>query len=306
MAVVSNHNVTSKDHAHLKGVGFVLLAGVFWSTAGIIVRLIESADEWQIVFYRSVALMLTLLVVLVARNGRTIFSTFRTAGVNAIVGGLCLGSGFACWIFSLTHTTVANALFLLSTAPFLTAILARIVIGERVVRATWLAMTVALVGVAIMVAEGTVVGTLFGNVMGLAAALAFSGFTVALRRGKEVDMLPTVCLAGTFAAIIAGTVLLATGIGFVVSGYDLSLCATLGVGQIGCGLILFTIGSRYVPAAELALLSLTEVVLGPVWVWVGVGEVPTVWTFLGGVIVLVAVAGRALLGVRRRPPIGVV
>ena len=195
-------------------------------------------------------------------------SAFRTAGVNAIVGGLCLGSGFACWIFALTHTTVANALFLLSASPFLSAILARIVIGERVARATWLAMTVALLGVAVMVGEGMVVGTLFGNVMGLTAALAFSGFTVALRRGKSVDMLPTVCLAGTFASIIAGTVILATGSGFVVSGYDLSLCATLGIGQIGCGLILFTIGSRYVPAAELALLSLTEVVLGPLWVWI--------------------------------------
>ncbi len=306
MAIVANDSVTPTEHAHLKGVGLVLLAGVFWSTAGIIVRLIDSADEWQIVFYRSLALMFTLLVVLAVRNGRSILSAFRAAGVNAIVGGLCLGSGFACWIFSLTHTTVANALFLLSTAPLLTAILARIIIGERVVRATWLAMTVALVGVAIMVAEGTVIGTLFGNIMGLAAALAFSGFTVALRRGKGVDMLPTVCLAGTFAAIIAGLVLLVTGIGFVVSGSDLSLCVTLGVGQIGCGLILFTIGSRYVPAAELALLSLTEVVLGPVWVWIGVGEVPSVWTVLGGVIVLVAVAGRALLGVRRRPPIGVV
>ncbi|MEE9595187.1 MAG: DMT family transporter, partial [Acidiferrobacterales bacterium] len=111
---------------------------------------------------------------------------------------------------------------------------------------------------------------------------------------------------GTFASIIAGTVILATGIGFVVSGYDLSLCATLGIGQIGCGLILFTIGSRYVPAAELALLSLTEVVLGPLWVWIGVGEVPSLWTFLGGVIVLAAVTGRALLEVRRRPPIGLV
>jgi len=273
---------------------------------GIIVRLIESANEWQIVFDRSLALVLTLLVVLVVRNGRAIFSAFRTAGINASVGGLCLGSGFACWIFSLTHTTVANALFLLSTAAFLTAILARIVIGERVPRATWLAMTVALLGVAVMVGEGVVAGTLFGNVMGLTAALAFSGFTVALRRGKSVDMLPTVCLAGVFASIIAGIVILATGIGFVVSGYDLSLCVTLGIGQIGCGLILFTIGSRYVPAAELALLSLTEVVLGPLWVWIGVGEVPSLWTFLGGIIVLAAVAGRALFEVRRRPPIGVV
>ena len=306
MVTVANDSVAPNEHVHLRGVGLVLLAGVFWSTTGIIVRLIESANEWQIVFYRSIALMLTLLVVLVVRNGRTIFSVFRAAGVNAIVGGLCLGSGFACWIFALTHTTVANALFLLAASPFLSAILARIVIGERVARATWLAMTVALLGVAVMVGEGIIVGTLFGNVMGLTAALAFSGFTVALRRGKSVDMLPTVCLAGTFASIIAGTVLLATGSGFVVSGYDLSLCATLGIGQIGCGLILFTIGSRYVPAAELALLSLTEVVLGPLWVWIGVGEVPSLWTFLGGIIVLAAVTGRALLEVRRRPPIGVV
>ncbi len=158
-----------------------------------------------------------------------------------------------------------------------------------------------------MVGEGIVVGTLFGNLAGLGAALGFSGFTVALRRGKAVDMLPAVCLAGAFASIASGMMILLVAQTFVVSMHDLSLCVVLGVVQIGFGLIIYTMGSRHVPAAELALLSLTEVILGPIWVWIGVGEVPSVLTLVGGTIVLAAVAGRAILAVRRRPaPMGVV
>ncbi|MFQ6023900.1 MAG: DMT family transporter [Acidiferrobacterales bacterium] len=305
MSTTANTAITT-EVGHIKGISLVLLAGVFWSIAGIIVRLIESASEWQILFYRSGSLAVMLVIVLAVQNRRALLTTFRAAGTAGVVGGLCLAVGFTCWIFALTHTTVANALFLLATAPFIVAILARLVLGERVKRATWVAMLVATVGITVMVGEGIAVGTLFGNVMGLGAALGFSGFTVALRYGKTVNMLPTVCFAGVFATLSSGIMIVATGHGITIPANDLWLCTMLGVVQIGCGLILYTIGSRYVPAAELALLSLTEVVLGPIWVWIGVGEVPSVLTLLGGVIVLVAVGARALLEVRRRPPIGVV
>ena len=301
--------VPSCSAPYYRGVALVLAAGVFLSIGGIGVRLIEAADEWQILFYRSLALIVTLLAVLAVRNRGALPGAlpgaFRTAGAPAVAGGLCLSFGFAGFIFSLTHTSVANTLFLLSVSPFLAALLGRFVLGEGVRRTTWLAMSAALAGVAVMVGEGFATGSPFGNLSALLAALGFAGFTVALRRGKTRDMLPSVCLAAVFTALVAGVMVSAGVGGFAISARDLGLCAVMGAVQIGAGLTIYTAGSRHVPAAELALLSLSEVVLGPIWVWLGVGEVPSVATVIGGAIVLGAIVGHAASGLRRwRPPIG--
>lgn len=289
-AAVEQHDNPS---THLRGVVLVLVAGTFWSISGIVVRLIDHAQPWQIVFYRSLTLMLTLSAWIAYRQRGHVISSFRTAGRMAVAAGLCLSLGFSCWIFALTQTTVANALFLLTTQPFIAAILGRLILGERVPRITWAAMTVALIGVGIMVSEGIALGTLRGNLMALAAAFSISGFTIALRQGKAIDMFPAVWWGGGFATLIAATMLWVDSQPVWVSGWDLGMCTLLGVVQIGFGLIAYTAGSRYLPAAELALLSLTEVLLGPIWVWLGVGEVPSRLTLLGGTIVLVAVVWRA-------------
>ncbi len=133
------------------------------------------------------------------------------------------------------------------------------------------------------------------------------GFAIALRRGKTRDMLPSVCLAVVFTALVAGVMFSAGAGGFAISARDLGLCAAMGAVQIGAGLTIYTAGSRQVPAAELALLSLSEVVLGPIWVWLGVGEIPSLTTVIGGAVMLGAVVGHAASGLRRwRPPIGAV
>jgi drug/metabolite transporter (DMT)-like permease len=295
------------DPAYARGIGLVLLAGAFMSIGGIVIRLMEGATPWQIVGYRAIALGATLLVTLAVRNRESLVTAFRKAGRTGVVAGTCIAAANTCFIFSITHTTVANSLFLLSAAPFLAALLGRLLIGEAVRRATWLAMGVALVGVSVMVGEGIAVGGLFGNLAGLGAALGFAGFTVALRSGKAVDMLPAVCIGAAVATLVAGAMALAGGDGLRITAYDLGLCALLGVAQVSFGLIVFTLGSRHVPAAELALLSLTEVVLGPIWVWLAIGEVPSELTIIGGAILMTAIAGQALGGLRRRrPPIGVV
>jgi drug/metabolite transporter (DMT)-like permease len=284
----------------------VLAAGCFWSVAGLVVRLMQEATEWQILFYRSVALVITLLLYLAIRNRGGLAAAFTRAGRRGALAGAFLSVGFACWIFAMTHTTIANALFVLSAAPFLAAVLARIFLGERVRSSTWLYMLIASLGVAVMVGEGAAVGTLRGNLYALAAATAFAAFSVTLRGGKSVDMTPAVCWAGIWAGIIGAAMLIGSQQSFAVSTHDLLLCALLGCVQVGLGLILFTAGSRHLPAGELNLLSLTEVVLGPVWVWLGVGEDPSPLTLLGGAIVLTAIVAQALHGVRRRPPVGVV
>ena len=248
-----------------------------------------------------------LLIYIAIRNQGRVFHAFRAAGMKSVIAGLCLATGFTCFIFSITHTTVANTLFMLSAAPFLTAIFSRILLGENVTRATWVAIMGAAIGIAVMVGEGFAAGDLFGNLMALAAAVGFAGFSIALRSGRGVDMMPATCLAGMFGAIGSAAIITATKGSYVVPVTDIGLCLTYGAAAIGGSLIVFTLGSRLVPAAELTLLSLTEVVLGPVWVWLAFAETPSPLTLLGGAILLAAIVGRAATGITlRRPPIGVV
>ena len=283
---------------YLRGVILVMIAGAFWSLAGILIRNIEAADGWQILFVRSCATFATLLLIMIVRYGRRTPAQFRQAGLAAVLGGLSLSVAFTSFIFALLGTTVANALFILSAAPLATAMLAWLLLREEVRRQTWIAIAVAIVGIAVMVIDSLGVGALFGNLMALLSVLGFAGFAVALRWGRAADMLPAACLAGLFAALASAALVP----DFDISLHDIVICCVMGVVQIGFGMVLFTAGSRHVPAAELALLSLTEVVLGPLWVWLGVGEVPRLLTVVGGAIVLVAIAGRAVTGVRRKPP----
>jgi drug/metabolite transporter (DMT)-like permease len=309
------HQVSATPHpeaAAFRGVVLVLLAGVFWSTGGLLVRLIEAAGVWQILFYRSLSLALFLVLVLWLRNWGALLGAFRAAGVAGLVAGLCLVMAFCGFIFALVHTTVASALFLLSAAPFGAAALGWALLGEAVHRRTWLAMGLAVIGIGIMVSADLDTGRMAGNLAALVAATGFAGFTVALRWGRASDMLPAVCNGATVTAILALLFCLfgeawGGGQGLAVSLRDFTLSSLMGVAQIGCGMVLYILGSRQVPAAELTLLSLSEVVLGPIWVWLWIGEVASGRSLLGGAIVLLAVAAMALgARRRRRPPVGLV
>lgn len=286
--------------AYIRGCLLVLCCGVVFSLGGLIVRQIEAADAWQIVFYRSLAQGLALLLLLSLRDRGGIGTTFRLAGGAGLAGGACLATASICFIFSITHTTVANTLFLLSTAPFMAAIASRLLLGEPVRPSTWATMTVAMLGITIMVGEGIALGNLFGNLTGLATAAGFAGLTVALRRGRGTDMLPAVCLGGFMSAAVAAFVIAGQGRGFAISPWDLGLCAFYGAAIIAAGLSVFTRGARHLPAAELALLSLTEVVFGPLWVWLAIDERPSDGTLLGGAVLLAALVGHALYGIGRR------
>ncbi len=290
------------DVGYRRGLALVLLAGVCWSSMGLMVRLMEAATVWQILFYRSIALALFLFLVLTLRSGGRPLEVYRRAGLSAVLGGLALVLAFAGGIFAVVHTTVANAMFLLATAPFFAALLARLLLRETVRRATWIAMAAAALGVAIMVAEGIGLGHLAGNLAAMLSALGFALFTIALRWKRKQDMLPAVSLGGLFAVVIAGGVCLATGQSFAVPAQDVALAFAMGVFQVGAGLIFYTLGSKGLPAAELALLSMTEVVLGPFWVWLFLGETAGPYTLLGGAVLLAAIAGNALTRLRHRPP----
>jgi drug/metabolite transporter (DMT)-like permease len=298
---------TADTAALLRGRILVLVAGAGMSLGGLFIRSIEAADEWQILFWRSIGLAAALLLLIAFRSKGKLAAAFRGAGRAALLAGLCLAAGFTCFIFSMTHTTVANTLFLLSAGPFIAAILARLLLGEAVRQATWIAMGAAALGVAVMVGDGVAAGDPFGDLTALGAATGFAGYAVALRGGRGADMMPATCLAGLIGVLIAGLAIAAGSSGFAVTAPDLALCLVYGALAIGGSLAIYTVGSRHVPAAELMLLALTEVVLGPIWVWLAFSERPSLPTLGGGAILLLAITGQALSGMRRRPPpIGVV
>jgi len=283
------------------GVLLVLAAGICWSSMGLGIRHIEVANVWQILFFRSIALTPLLLLVLTLRARGNPLPIIQKAGLAGGVGGISLVFAFSGGILAVQTTSVANAMFLFAAAPFFAAVLGWLVLKEHVRNATWISMIAALVGIVIMVWEGISIGRIIGNVAALISALGFAIFTISLRWKKSEDMLPTVFLAGLFAIIIAGALCQIKGYGLDVPKRDIWIALALGVFQVGAGLILYTLGSKVVPSAELALLSMTEVVFGPFWVWLFLGETAGVYTLLGGMILLIAIASNALSGLRRKP-----
>jgi DME family drug/metabolite transporter len=287
------------DLVYLRSAGFVLLAGLFWSTGGVLVKLVEAADSIQIVLWRSL-FVLPVVAAFIAARGSGV-AGLRGIGWNDFVGGCLLAAAFVTFVTALTLTTVANAVFVLAATPFMAALLGRLILGEAIHRSTWLAMAAAGLGVAIIAAPGLGSGRLAGTLLALASCLSFALFSVTLRRGRALDGTPSLLLAALISAAVCGMILvLGRGPGALAIGrHDLLACAAMGIVQIGCGLIAFTLGARHLPAADLTLLAQTEVVLAPVWAWLVVGEVPAFWTLVGGGIVLAAVLAQAVAGTRR-------
>lgn len=294
---------TAPSHpSRTMGLAFVFMAGVLWSTVGLGIRLIEEASVWQILLYRSVSLSLFLYIVIRLRTGVSPWVQLRRTGWPAVIAGLSLVVAYAGGIFSIQSTSVANAMLLFATAPFMAAGLGWIVLGERVRRATWVAIVIATMGVGVMVSGEAESGAMLGNLAAIGSAFAFAVFTVALRWGRSGEMLPAVFLSGIFGMVLMLAVCVIGGLPLVLSQNDAGIALSMGIFQVGAGLILYTLGSRSLPAAELTLLSLAEVVLGPVWVWLFLGETAGVNTLLGGAILLAAIAGNAISGMRRKPP----
>lgn len=286
--------------SYFQGVLLVLMAGVFWSTMGLGIRNIEDANVWQILCYRSFSLSIFLFILVSYRSGYKPLITIKRSGIAGVIGGLGLVMAFSGGIYAIQTTTVANAMFLFASAPFFAAIFGWLILRESVRKGTWVATVVAMIGIAVMVIDGISLGRMVGNVSALLSSLGFAIFTIALRWKKLEDMLPAVFLAGIFAMIISAIVCLTQGYSLNLSNNDAGIALAMGVFQVGVGLAIYTFGSKVVPAAELALLSMTEVLLGPFWVWIFIGETASLYTLIGGVILLLAITGNALTGIRRK------
>ena len=294
--------VVLKSNTYIHSLIFVFFAGVLWSTVGLGIRLIEGAGVWQILFYRSISLTLLLYTVIHLRGGSTKLVSKELFTTPKIIGGLSLVAAYAGGIFAIQTTSVANAMLLFATAPFIAAILASLFLGEKVRIMTWCAVIVAMGGIAYMFADQSTQFSLIGSLAALGSAMGFAIFSVALRWGKDDEMLPAVFLSGCFAIIITFLICLFLKQSLSLSFRDIAISFSMGVFQVGGGLVLYTIGSKALSAADLTLLSLAEVVLGPVWVWLFLGELASNNTLIGGSILLLAIITNAVSGKRWKPP----
>lgn len=302
MIVVNVLLVVLKSNTYTHSLIFVFFAGVLWSTVGLGIRLIESAGVWQILFYRSISLTLLLYTVIHLRGGSTKLVSKELFTTPKIIGGLSLVAAYAGGIFAIQTTSVANAMLLFATAPFIAAILASLFLGEKVRIMTWCAVIVAMGGIAYMFADQSTQFSLIGSLAALGSAMGFAIFSVALRWGKDDEMLPAVFLSGCFAIIITFLICLFLKQSLSLSFRDIAISFSMGIFQVGGGLVLYTIGSKALSAADLTLLSLAEVVLGPVWVWLFLGELASNNTLIGGSILLLAIITNAVSGKRWKPP----
>ncbi|WP_431300906.1 DMT family transporter [Tabrizicola sp. BL-A-41-H6] len=282
------------------GVMLVLAAGTLWSLMGLGLRQIEDASVWNIMFWRSVGMAPVLLAWIAWTSGGKPVAAVKSVGVAGAIGGFGLVFAFAGAIYAIQTTTIANAVFLFTASPFVAAVLGWILLRERVAPATWAAIGLAVVGMFVMVREGLAVGALVGNMAALLSAVGFGAFSVALRWGKLADMLPAALLGAVFSAAAAALVIVVLGEPFVVSPRDMGIATGIGAVVLAVGMIFFTIGSRVIPAADLTLFSLIEVLLAPLWVWAILGETASSGTFVGGAILLAAVAFNAVAGTRAR------
>ncbi len=267
------------------------------STSGVGLRVIEEANGWQILFYRSLSMMALILIVLLLRRPHNLKTRICALAWDDLALALVLGTGFVAYVFALLQTTVANALFVFSSAPFFAAVLGWIVLRERVAARTWIAIAAAMSGLAIMVSAGMISGRMSGNLIALWLPISYAVSVVLVRRSQQPDMLLALFLAAGVATLITIPFIDDFSLGWA----DLGVSLYLGVFQVGAGFILLILGARYVPAAQVGLLALVEPVLGPVWAWLTVLEMPAQATLVGGAVILAAVGIDAAISAARSP-----
>ena len=282
------------------GIYYVIIAGALWSMMGIGIRLIEDANVWQILLYRSTSLVIFLYIVLLFRRKINPFSLIYRAQAPAFFAAAGLFVAYSGGIYSIQNTTVANAMLLFASAPFITAILGYFLLREKVSYYTITAICLAVLGIVVMVFDSIGANTLKGSIAGVISALGFSIFTISLRWGKEIDMLPSVFLSGLLAISLTLTICYYQNLDILLTPSSAILAWGLGVFQVGIGLVFYTVGSKSVPAAELTLLSLSEVLLGPFWVWLFLGEKASPLTLLGGAVLLLAIVYNSIMFIRTR------
>ena len=273
-------------------VPIVLFAGILWSFGPLVVRYMNSPNlvPWQYIFGRGLTIFILLNLYLYFEEGKNFYKNYLKIGLSGIVGGSGLGIAMITFIYSITNTSAAVTLLCLAAMPFFTALLAFLFLRERISLNVWISIIIASAGILIMAIGNTGEKSLIGFVFGLTSSIGFSVFSVSLRWRKETPKFTTVAFAGFFCFVFASIMILSTGQAFFATSYNSTLFSLHGF-LVCSGLILYSIGSKAISAAELTLLSLTEVVGGIFWVWLpilGINEVPSTNTIIGGFFLFVS------------------
>ena len=277
----------------------VLLAGLFWSFGPYVVRHIDGAQQvpWQYLFTRGIVIFAILNLFLYLEEGNEFLKNYTKIGISGLLGGFGLGIAMITFIYSITNTSAAVTLLCLAAMPFITALLGFLFLKEIISSNVWIAIFIAAVGIIIMAIDNTSKNTIIGFVFGIASSVGFSIFSISLRWKKETPKFTTVAIAGAFCAIFSAIIITTNDLNFLSTGKNHALFATHGT-LVCLGLILYSIGSKNIPAAELTLLSLTEVIGGIFWVWLpilGINEIPSQSTVIGGFFIFISIIYYSLI-----------
>ena len=277
----------------------VLFAGILWSFGPLVVRYMNQPElvPWQYIFGRGLTIFIVLNLYLFFEEGIKFYKNYMKIGISGIIGGTGLGIAMISFIYSITNTSAAITLLCLAIMPFFTALLGFLFLRERISLNVWIAIILATIGIIIIAIGNTGKASLLGFVFGMTSSIGFSIFSVTLRWRKETPKFTTVALSGLFCFVIASIFILSKDQVFFSTSYNGTLFSLHGV-LVCFGLILYSIGSKAIPAAELTLLSLTEVIGGIFWVWLpifGINEVPSTNTIIGGFFLFISITYYSLV-----------
>ncbi len=270
----------------------VLLAGLLWSFGPLVVRYMNDPQmvPWQYIFGRGLTIFILLNLYLYFEEGMNFYKNYKKIGKSGLIGGLGLGIAMISFIYSITNTSAAITLLCLAAMPFFTALLAFLFLKEKISLSVWISIFIATVGIIIMAIGNTEKNSLIGFIFGITSSVGFSVFSVTLRWRKETPKFTTVAVAGLFCFVLATLMILIKNQPFFSTSYNSTMFSLHGT-LVCLGLILYSIGSKAIPAAELTLLSLTEVIGGIFWVWLplfGINEIPSSNTIIGGFFLFVS------------------
>lgn len=289
---------------HTRAVFLMVAIAFMWSIAGVVTRHLESARSFEVTFWRSFFTLLSLMVILPLFQGREVFSRIRHGGRALWISGVCWSFMFTAFMMALTLTSVANVLITLAVGPFLTALLARVLIGHQIAMRTWLAIAVAGLGIAWMFGgdlqangDGSqLAGTLVALLVPMAGAINWTVVQRSQAQGDKVDLVPAVMVG----AFISSLVTLPLALPLTATAHDIALLAMLGLVQLAIPCVLSVRCASVLKAPEIALLALLEIIFGILLAWLGAGEVPGSNVLTGGALVLGALLVNELFGWRQR------
>ena len=286
----------------------VLIAGLFWSFGPLVIRYVDQPAlvPWQYLFARGLIIFIILNFYLYLNEGIGFVKNYLRIGLSGIVGSVGLASAMMSFIWSITHTSAAITLLCLAAMPLITVLLGFIFLKEKISINTWISIVIAAIGIYIMAMNDQKIGNITGLVFGLASAFGFAIYSISLRWRKETPQFTTVSLAGLICALFSFYMIIQSNSSLFSSSKNEMLFSLHGT-LVCIGLILYSIGSKHLPAAELTLLSLTEVIGGIFWVWLplfGINEVPSTNTIIGGFLIFISLIYYSLLTKNNRRFIG--